>query len=140
MAGRLPAVAATDASTWDKRYADKDQFAYGQEPNVFIRVRIGCCMHKLPCCCAHSSQQATCVANHCWQACAQKYLKDGPVSIVELASGEGRNVVYLAQQGHSVTGVDFSKNGLEKTVALAQSRGCADKVTTQYAGKQSSVL
>jgi hypothetical protein len=38
MADRLPATGATDASTWDKRYGDKEKYAYGQEPNVFIKV------------------------------------------------------------------------------------------------------
>ena len=40
-----------------------------------------------------------------------------------LASGEGRNAVHLAQRGLSVTGVDISEVGVEKTKALASERG-----------------
>jgi len=49
-----------------------------------------------------------------------------------LAEGEGRNAVWLAQQGHDVTAVDLSAAGLEKARRLAASRGvqlatvCAD--------------
>mmetsp|Transcript_11191 Transcript_11191/g.18600 ORF Transcript_11191/g.18600 Transcript_11191/m.18600 type:complete len:202 (+) Transcript_11191:114-719(+) len=40
-----------------------------------------------------------------------------------LAEGEGRNGVYLAQQGHDVTGVDSSKVGLDKAQKLANQNG-----------------
>lgn len=40
-----------------------------------------------------------------------------------LAAGEGRNAVYLAQQGFAVTAVDISARGLEKCLALAAERG-----------------
>lgn len=39
-----------------------------------------------------------------------------------LADGEGRNGVYLAQQGHAVTSVDASSVGLNKATKLAASR------------------
>ena len=42
---------------------------------------------------------------------------------LDLACGEGRNAVWLAEQGWRVTGVDFSEVGLEKARALAQARG-----------------
>ena len=45
----------------------------------------------------------------------------GPVLC--LAEGEGRNAVYLAQQGHQVTAVDQSPVGLAKAHELAKSRG-----------------
>lgn len=48
-------------------------------------------------------------------------IPEGPVLC--LASGEGRNAVYLAQQGHEVTAVDLSSVGLEKTKRLAAERG-----------------
>ncbi len=38
---------------------------------------------------------------------------------LDLACGEGRNAVWLARQGWTVTGVDFSQNGLDKGAALA---------------------
>lgn len=43
--------------------------------------------------------------------------------ILSLAEGEGRNAVFLAQQGYEVTAVDASQVGLEKALKLAQSRG-----------------
>lgn len=49
-----------------------------------------------------------------------------------LAEGEGRNGVWLAQQGYAVTAVDQSRSGLDKAQRLARERGvrmstvCAD--------------
>jgi SAM-dependent methyltransferase len=45
--------------------------------------------------------------------------------VLSLAEGEGRNAVFLAQQGYDVTGVDGSEVGLAKAKALADSRGVA---------------
>ena len=45
----------------------------------------------------------------------------GPV--VCLAEGEGRNAVFLASLGYTVTAVDFSVQGLRKAEALAKQRG-----------------
>lgn len=47
--------------------------------------------------------------------------KQSDKNIVLLAEGEGRNAVYLAKNGNSVTTYDFSKEGIEKTKRLAQS-------------------
>lgn len=41
---------------------------------------------------------------------------------VDLACGEGRNAVWLAERGWKVTGVDFSPVGLAKAERLARSR------------------
>ena len=43
--------------------------------------------------------------------------------ILCLGEGEGRNAVWLAQQGHEVTAVDASSVGLKKAQRLANSRG-----------------
>lgn len=43
--------------------------------------------------------------------------------VLTLAEGEGRNAVWLAQQGFEVTGVDLSAVGLEKAERLAAERG-----------------
>ena len=43
---------------------------------------------------------------------------DRPTAL-ELACGEGRNAVYLAKRGFSVTAVDMSEVGIEKTQRLA---------------------
>ncbi len=40
-----------------------------------------------------------------------------------LAEGEGRNAVFLAGQGHLVTGIDMSAVGLAKAARLAAARG-----------------
>jgi len=47
-----------------------------------------------------------------------------------LAAGEGRNAVYLAQQGFEVVAVDISAVGLEKCRALAQRRGVEVETVT----------
>lgn len=52
--------------------------------------------------------------------------------VICLAEGEGRNAVYLAEQGCVVTTVDYSEEGVKKTQALAIEKGlevesiCAD--------------
>ncbi|NJK81908.1 MAG: class I SAM-dependent methyltransferase [Chloroflexaceae bacterium] len=43
--------------------------------------------------------------------------------ILSLAAGEGRNEVYLAQQGYAVTAVDSSAVGLAKAQRLAAAQG-----------------
>lgn len=48
-----------------------------------------------------------------------------------LAEGEGRNAVWLAEQGFEVTGVDLSPVGLAKAQQLASERGV--RITTQVA-------
>jgi SAM-dependent methyltransferase len=39
-----------------------------------------------------------------------------------LAEGEGRNAVFLAEQGHTVSSVDLSEVGVEKTLRLASEK------------------
>jgi SAM-dependent methyltransferase len=46
-----------------------------------------------------------------------------PGRALDLACGEGRNALWLAERGWRVTGVDFSKVGIEKAGALAHARG-----------------
>ncbi len=43
--------------------------------------------------------------------------------VLSLAEGEGRNAVFLAQQGYTVTAVDSSLVGLEKGMKLAKDQG-----------------
>ena len=45
-----------------------------------------------------------------------------PGRALDLACGEGRNAVWLAAQGWEVTGVDFSRAGLDKAHRLAPQR------------------
>jgi len=46
-----------------------------------------------------------------------------PGRALDLACGEGRNAVWLAEQGWRATGVDFSEVALEKARLLADARG-----------------
>jgi SAM-dependent methyltransferase len=46
-----------------------------------------------------------------------------PGRALDLGCGEGRNAVWLAEEGWNVTGVDFSDVGLEKARRLAAARG-----------------
>jgi SAM-dependent methyltransferase len=46
-----------------------------------------------------------------------------PGRALDLACGEGRNAVWLAERGWQVSGVDFSEVGVEKARALASARG-----------------
>ena len=50
-----------------------------------------------------------------------------PGRALDLASGEGRNSVWLAERGWSVTAVDFSSVGLEKGRTLSASHGVPDR-------------
>ena len=44
-------------------------------------------------------------------------------SVLCLAEGEGRNAVFLAEQGYQVTAIDLSDVGLNKALQLARDRG-----------------
>lgn len=47
-----------------------------------------------------------------------------------IAEGEGRNAVYLAEQGMNVTTWDFAESGLAKTNKLAEERGVV--ISTEF--------
>lgn len=53
-----------------------------------------------------------------------------PGRALDLAAGEGRNAVWLAEQGWQSTAVDFSAVGLAKAAALAVSRGVSVNLVT----------
>ena len=55
-----------------------------------------------------------------------------PGRALDVACGEGRNAVWLAERGWQVTGVDFSEVALEKAATLAASRG-VQKLSTKAA-------
>ena len=46
-----------------------------------------------------------------------------PRRAADLACGEGRNALWLAERGWQVTGVDYSRAGLAKAARLAEERG-----------------
>lgn len=61
----------------------------------------------------------------------ERYVRDlRPGTAVDLAAGEGRNAVWLARHGWTVTAVDFSQAGLDKAARLARESGVAERVVT----------
>jgi SAM-dependent methyltransferase len=79
-------------------------------------------------------------AEYVWKADPNVFLAAEAATLpvgraVDLACGEGRNAVWLAEQGWTATGVDFSDVGLDKGRRLAADRGvdvtwvCADATT-----------
>lgn len=46
-----------------------------------------------------------------------------PGSVLDAACGEGRNALWLAEQGWQVTGIDFSAVGIDKARQIADRRG-----------------
>ena len=89
---------------WDERYS-ANEYIYGTEPNEFLFDHVSTMKSEdlFP---AHG----TCLM---------------------LADGEGRNGVFMAAQGLTVTSVDISAVGLKKTQALAKSRSVT--ITTHVA-------
>lgn len=62
-----------------------------------------------------------------WTSTANEFLVSEVADLpagraVDLACGEGRNAVWLAERGWKVTGVDFSPVGLAKAQRLAEAR------------------
>jgi ubiquinone/menaquinone biosynthesis C-methylase UbiE len=51
-----------------------------------------------------------------------------PGRALDLAAGEGRNAIWLAQRGWTVTATDFSAVGLDKGRRLAEHAGVADRI------------
>jgi SAM-dependent methyltransferase len=51
-----------------------------------------------------------------------------PGRALDLAAGEGRNAIWLAQRGWTVTATDFSRVGLEKGRQIADRAGVADRI------------
>ena len=62
---------------------------------------------------------------------SQRHLLQPGMRALALADGEGRNGVWLAQQGLDVLSVDASRVGLEKARKLAAARGV--QITTELA-------
>ena len=56
-----------------------------------------------------------------------------PGSALDLAAGEGRNAVWLAEQGWKVRAVDFSDVAIEKGRQLADARNVSDRVDFEVA-------
>lgn len=52
-----------------------------------------------------------------------------PGNAVDLACGEGRNAIWLAERGWSVTGIDFSEVAVERARRIAGDREVAGELT-----------
>jgi SAM-dependent methyltransferase len=68
-----------------------------------------------------------------WTKKANVFLMDEAAKLPQgralvLAAGEGRNAVWLAEQGWRVSAVDFSEVAIEKAKELAASREVIDKI------------
>ncbi|CAB4952257.1 unannotated protein [freshwater metagenome] len=53
-----------------------------------------------------------------------------PGTAMDVAGGEGRNTVWLAQQGWRVENIDFSQKALDKCLSFAEEEGVAGFVDT----------
>lgn len=67
-------------------------------------------------------------AGYLWTAEPNRFLVHETAAMsagraLDLACGEGRNAVWLAERGWRVTGVDFSKVAVDKARRLAEARG-----------------
>lgn len=63
-----------------------------------------------------------------WSATPNRWVADElgglpPGTALDLAAGEGRNALWLAERGWRVTAVDFSQVALDKAAAAAAARG-----------------
>jgi ubiquinone/menaquinone biosynthesis C-methylase UbiE len=61
-----------------------------------------------------------------------------PGRALDLAAGEGRNAIWLAQRGWSVTAADFSTVGLDKGRRLADHAGVAGRIAWRVADATST--
>lgn len=59
---------------------------------------------------------------------AEQVARLTPGAALDLGSGEGRNAVWLAEQGWTVTAVDFSEVATDKARAAAAERGVAPEL------------
>ncbi|MEO8843239.1 MAG: methyltransferase domain-containing protein [Kofleriaceae bacterium] len=57
--------------------------------------------------------------------------KLAPGAALDIASGQGRNVLFLASKGWKATGIDFSHEGIEQTRATAKVRGLTVELLEQ---------
>ena len=93
----------TTKDIWNSRYSTKD-YAFGTAPNDFLQEAVSLL-----------STEAVSLPNSGRQQ----------PRVLVLADGEGRNGVFLAQQGYAVTSVDYALEGVNKAHALASRHNVA---------------
>jgi SAM-dependent methyltransferase len=81
-----------DASAWDERYA-ASELIWSAGPNAFVVEQVTTHLDGV-----------------------------GPGRALDLAGGEGRNAIWLAEQGWRAELVEFSSVALEKAAAIARAR------------------
>jgi S-adenosylmethionine-dependent methyltransferase len=67
------------------------------------------------------------------QANLRRYLPEGPLSLLDAGGGNGRDSMWLASEGHSVTIVDYSTEMLEDARVNADRAGARAKVSLHLA-------
>ncbi|TCS62953.1 class I SAM-dependent methyltransferase [Varunaivibrio sulfuroxidans] len=77
-----------------------------------------------------------------WTGAANRFLEAEaadlpPGRALDLAAGEGRNAIWLAERGWTVSAVDFSDVAIKKAEKLAAERKVADKIAFQAADLRS---
>lgn len=92
-----------DAAGWDERYRASG-LVWSAGPNAFVVEEVEALM-------------------------AQRPRRDRPGRALDLAGGEGRNALWLAEQGWDAELVEFSSVALEKATAIAEQRGVALRTT-----------
>jgi len=91
-----------DAASWDERYRSTD-LVWSAGPNAFVVEEVEALMARSP--------------------------GDGPGRALDLAGGEGRNALWLAEQGWDAELVEFSEVALEKAAVIAERRGVTLRTT-----------
>ena len=98
---------------WNATFAGDDYF-YGHEPGPVARRAVR----------YHSA------------------LKTDGGRALDVGCGEGQDVLFLAQSGYAVTGLELTQNGVEKTRRLLQSRAYNDAqvVATRFTVRRLDAL
>ncbi|MEX2533198.1 MAG: methyltransferase domain-containing protein, partial [Nitriliruptoraceae bacterium] len=99
-----------DAASWDQRYAEKE-LVWSTAPNQFVVDQITALIAR----------------------------RSGDITnarALDLAGGEGRNALWLAEQGFDTELVEFSAVALDKAQAIAQKRGVTLTTTLADVTKQ----
>jgi SAM-dependent methyltransferase len=90
---------------WNKTYSGKSAF-FGEGPSEFARKA------------ANLFKRNT-------------FKSESVRTILELGCGQGRDTLFFAQEGYSVTGLDYSKAGFLQVRQSAREFGVSDRITIQ---------
>lgn len=91
--GQIAAASDKDRQKWNQKYTEKP-YNYGVKPADFLKEKIGE---------------------------IKSFLPSSPAAL-DIAAGDGRNAVYLAEEGMAVDAVDISEVGLDLAERLAKDR------------------